>query len=521
MIYGRQQNNNSDFVDIKKIIENLGGSWFLDSNNIDWLNCITADEETIVLREEAFGDLMNIPELVDICQVAFEKLETMQSLVKLKAEYENNEAMLYSIKEVELYIEYITELYNRLDRISAQLKSQSFKGLHEYISGIFFSEEFVSLKNGVSSLSHSIANIRSITIGINLNSDMQPYEAGLLAVNDEYFRSGDIIDRFMRMEKKNEMTTLAPLRVISKSFSDQEVYALNMAMNSAIRKTVNADFREWKNMLKRYYSINANKCLKLLPEFAFLLKGIEVINEIKKYNLPICIPQVRPKCEKCFSIKKMYNPAVSVKLKSIDEKHKIVYNDFSFDDQGMIYVLTGPNRGGKSVILCGVGLIQVMFQLGLPVAAESAVISPVDNIFTHFPLNTDSTIGMGKFGEECARLKSMFEHLTEYSIVLMDETLSSTDSYEASAIGEEILSVLSAYGCRGIFATHIHDLSSKVECINNLCTSCSKIDNLVAGIKDGIRTYKIERRAPDGRSYAKDIADKYGLSFSTLIKNKS
>ena len=46
------------------------------------------------------------------------------------------------------------------------------------------------------------------------------------------------------------------------------------------------------------------------------------------------------------------------------------------------------------------------------------------------------------------------------------------------------------------------------------------IDTLVAGIEEGRRSFKIFRAKPDGKSYAKDIADKYGLSFESLIKRE-
>lgn len=101
----------------------------------------------------------------------------------------------------------------------------------------------------------------------------------------------------------------------------------------------------------------------------------------------------------------------------------------------------------------------------------------------------------------------------------MDETLSSTDSYEASVIGYEFLAAMSSFGCRGIFATHIHELAQKKDNLNCLPTCNSRIDTLVAGINNGKRTYKIIRTVPDGKSYAKDIVNRYGLSFETLVNN--
>ena len=198
----------------------------------------------------------------------------------------------------------------------------------------------------------------------------------------------------------------------------------------------------------------------------------------------------------------------------------MVENDFVFDKDGMFYVLSGPNRGGKSVITCAVGHTFALAQLGLPVPAKSAKISPVDGIFTHFPTDAEDTIDKGRLGEECARLDEIFEQITENSLVLLDESLSSTGSYEASYIASEVLSGLLVAGCRGIFSTHLHELGMMIDDINQRCKKPSgeKIDTLVAGIEDGERSFVISRKKPDGKSYARDIASKYGISLEKIIE---
>jgi DNA mismatch repair ATPase MutS len=196
----------------------------------------------------------------------------------------------------------------------------------------------------------------------------------------------------------------------------------------------------------------------------------------------------------------------------------IVDNDLVFDDKAMIYVLTGPNRGGKSVITCAIGLAIAMMQLGMFVPAKSATISPADAIFTHFPSGAEDTIDKGRLGEECARLGEIFDAVTAHSLVLLDESLSSTGSYEASYIAAEVLSGLSLVGCRCLFSTHLHELAAE---LNNIAarTGGAPIDTLVAGIEgEGKRSFKITRAKPDGKSYARDIADKYGLTYENIVK---
>jgi DNA mismatch repair ATPase MutS len=211
----------------------------------------------------------------------------------------------------------------------------------------------------------------------------------------------------------------------------------------------------------------------------------------------------------------LYNPRVAL---AIDDE--IVTNHLAFDDEARIYVLTGPNRGGKSVITVALGAAQAMCQLGLPVPAQSAVISPVSGIFTHFPEGADDTIDKGRLGEECARLREILDASSENSLILLDESLSSTGAYEATYIASEILTGFAVMRTRGIFSTHLHELAASVPEINERSVSLGgiKIDTLVAGIEEGKRSFKIVRAKPDGKSYARDIANKYGLSFESLME---
>jgi DNA mismatch repair ATPase MutS len=156
--------------------------------------------------------------------------------------------------------------------------------------------------------------------------------------------------------------------------------------------------------------------------------------------------------------------------------------------------------------------------LGLPVPAESAEISVVDGIFTHFPEGADDTIDKGRLGEECARLREIFDEVTEDSLILLDESLSSTGAYEATYIASEILTAFAAMSVRGIFSTHLHELAAELDNIAAR-THGAPIDTLVAGIEgEGKRSFKIIRAKPDGKSYARDIANRYGLTYENIVK---
>lgn len=134
---------------------------------------------------------------------------------------------------------------------------------------------------------------------------------------------------------------------------------------------------------------------------------------------------------------------------------------------------------------------------------------------------SQTSISQSRFTEECAKLSAVMKLVNEDTMILCDEALSGTSAFEAAAIAEEVVKAMSAKGCRGIFITHIHELSALPDKLNKLEVCRSRIGNLAVLTDEvsGVRTYKTVRGKAPGKSYASDIAEKYGLSFDTLMKN--
>ena len=475
----------------------------------------TTDPEIIRYRQATFKDLTDVPEL---CRVLNRMLPFLTDITELRSLSEDSESAgdsyLYSITEAEIYNSLIDMLKEELLPFRERITSPALTALCQRISVLAESEYYTTLSQKLSELSQKVRDIKSVTMGVNLDSRLQPTSAGVVSVNSEPFKGGDFFERVMRMDfKKNEMTCIADLIPYSKNQSENRKAAMANAFNAAISDVFKSSLKEWKRACRFYVLENTDFLLRIAPEIEFLTKSAQLISKLSDLGCPMTYPEIRPVSHKTFSAKGLCNPVIAVKTGA-----SVIPNDFSFDENGMIYVITGPNRGGKSVITCAVGHAFAMAQLGLPVCAESAVISPCDKILTHFPGDSADTVDKGRLGEECARLSDIFDQVTENSLVLLDESLSSTGSFEGSYIASEILSGFSVARCRAVFSTHLHDLAASIDGINTRCRGMGggKIDSLVAEVKDGCRSFKIIRKTPDGKSYASDIAEKYGLSFDKI-----
>lgn len=504
-------------------LQELGMLEIFDLKSTELSEFFTTDPAVITYRNQTFADLLNNPVLTDTFHRLVPVLRDITELRRLDSDNgEDTASYLSSMTEIELYITCVDILHKGMEEVKGNLRGTAFRRLADCVTELAESDYYRELNRKLSELTGRVREIRSVTIGVNLDAQLRPAQAGVLAVNSQPFKSGDVLDKILRLNfKGDEYTCIANLVPFGKKQSENQKTALSLAFNSAINDVYRASLRSWKKIVQSYVLENTDFLLGLLPEIEFVVKGTQLQEALRARGCNLCAPDLRPQSERVFVARELYNPAVALKL---PEGETIVPNDVAFDstpENAMIYVLTGPNRGGKSVITCAIGLCQVMLQLGMFLPAAECRISPADGIFTHFPTGADDTIDKGRLGEECARLGEIFDAVTADSLVLLDESLSSTGSYEASYIAAEVLMGLCRVGCRCLFSTHLHELAAEIDRINHQSAEAGgvRVDTLVAGIEgEGRRSFLIKRAKPDGKSYARDIAGRYGLTYEGILK---
>lgn len=522
LLFSRESANYSK-VDISDdVICDLGLDRLIPLKNSNLSEYFTSDKQTIEYRQAVISDLMKHPEICGVLNTVHKLLSDISELRRIKSEMEVAKNYLYSITEIELYIDIVGRLAKVMLPIDGSLESDGLKAFAAEVRLLSDSDYYKDLNRRLSELTSKVHEVKSITIGVNLDERFRPTEAGVISLNSDSFKSGRVIDKILRMDfKDDDYTCIAPLVPYSREHDDNAKIAFTNAFNNAMNDIYKADVRAWRGIVETYVLSNTDFLLSVMPEIEFLTKSVDLLTRLNNKGLKFCIPEITGTELRALKLEKLYNPDVALR---VDDE--MVTNDIDFDDKAKIYILTGPNRGGKSVITCAVGQAVALAQLGIPVPCESAVLSPVSGIFTHFPGEADATLEKGRLGEECQRLADIFARLDKNSLVLLDESFSSTGAYEASSIASEVIGGFSMIGCRVLFSTHLHELSARIDELNNTYASMggAPIDNLVAGIDGGKRSFKITRAKPDGKSYARDIADKYGLSLDKILeiaKNKN
>ena len=445
-----------------EVIAELGLDFLIDLKNSSLSDYFTTDKATIEYRMALVNDLLENPSIVDTLKSVLTLLNDIIELRQIKSETEVAKNYLYSITEIELYIDIVSKLAKGFSAVRDNLRSTALKKLAETITELSESEYYKELNLKLNDLTAKVHEVKSVTIGVNLDSEFRPTDAGVISLNPDFFKSGKVIDKILRMDfKDSDYTCIASLVPYTNSQTDNAKIAFTNAFNNAMNDIFKADIRQWRQLVQSYVLSNTDFLLRIMPEIEFLTKAQHMLLALKSRGLSLCSPEITEMDSRDFYAKGIYNPCVALKVEA-----PMVKNSIDFDENAKIYVLTGPNRGGKSVITCAVGQLQALAQLGLPIPADSAKISPVSAIFTHFPTDSGDTIEKGRLGEECARLNEIFDAVDKYSLVLLDESFSSTGSYEASFIASEVLTGFSIVGCRCLFSTHLHELSSQLDEIN-------------------------------------------------------
>lgn len=240
-------------------------------------------------------------------------------------------------------------------------------------------------------------------------------------------------------------------------------------------------------------------------EVQFYLAYLDFIAPMKAAGLEFCHPVVSAQ-DKETEAEAAFDLALAAK---ITPGSPVVTNDFRLSGPERIFVITGPNHGGKTTFARMLGQLHYLASLGYPVPARRARLFLPDQIFTHFEREEDLATLRGKLEDELVRIREVLDRATGSSLLVMNESFASTTLSDARFIGERVLATMTERGLLGGYVTFVDELAS----LNEACVS---MVGTVVPDNPAERTYKIVRKPADGLAYATAIARKYALTYPQL-----
>jgi DNA mismatch repair ATPase MutS len=157
------------------------------------------------------------------------------------------------------------------------------------------------------------------------------------------------------------------------------------------------------------------------------------------------------------------------------------------------------------------GQLHHLAALGLPVPARAARLPLADRIFTHFERREDATDLRGKLEDELMRIRAILDRATHRSVVIMNESLTSTTLDDALLVGEEVVRRIIERGVVGVVVSFLDELSRLDEATVSMVSEVDPAD-------PAQRTFRVTRRPADGRAYAAAIARRHGLTYERVLE---
>jgi DNA mismatch repair protein MutS len=160
----------------------------------------------------------------------------------------------------------------------------------------------------------------------------------------------------------------------------------------------------------------------------------------------------------CLEIEAGRHPVVEAALRGTGER--FVGNDLSIGPSDRLWLITGPNMGGKSTFLRQAALIAVLAQAGSFVPAARAKVGMVDRLFSRVGASDNLARGRSTFMVEMVETAAILAQATPRSLVLLDEIGRGTSTYDGLAIAWAVVETMhDEVQCRTLFATHYHELT--------------------------------------------------------------
>jgi DNA mismatch repair protein MutS len=451
------------------------------------------DVAAVRYRHEVLRDLEKPVVLESVTRFAETMRRMREHLAQAEKLHYPQQKQAWFLDAVEIYCQAVCSLAEEIGGLD--VTSGGFQGLRDYLAGYAAAERFTSLAAQTRALKEALARVR-FTVRTNgprvtvSNYEGEPDYSVQVEETFAKFKQGAVKSHLVGLPDSADMN---------------HVEAQILDRVARLNPDVFGALAEYAGRHRDYLDVTVGRFDR---EVQFYLAYLELIGPMKAAGLPFCYPRVSARATG-IAAEETFDLALAAKL--VPGGGTVVGNDFYLEGSERIFVVTGPNNGGKTTFARTFGQLHFLVGLGLPVPGKSARLFLPDRIYTHFEREENIETLRGKFEDELVRVHEILERATSQSVLVMNESFNSTTLNDALFVGTEMMRRILELGLLGVYVTFVDEMALLSE------ATVSMVSQVVPE-NPAQRTFKLVRKPADGLAYAAAIADKYGLTYQRLIE---
>jgi DNA mismatch repair protein MutS len=449
--------------------------------------------ESVGYRHEVVRDLQR-PEIAEPIRRFSEQMRRMrEQLVQIEKLHYSRQRQAWFRDAIELYCDGVQTLADAL--AAAPVTARALTALCGYLVDYVASEPFTSLAAETRARKEALA-----AVDYSVRTHGARVTVGRYENEPDY--SAEVEQTFARFKQGAVNSYLVKLP----DFADMnhvEAHILDL-----VAQLYPNAFDTLADYCRRHSDYLDPTIGRFDREVQFYLAYLELISRLEARGLAFCLPHLSARAGE-ISVSDGFDLALANKL--VSDGRDVVCNSFGLSGRERIIVVSGPNNGGKTTFARMFGQLHYLASLGLPIPGSSARLLLPDQIYTHFEREENIETLRGKLEDELVRVHEILEQATVRSVIVANESFSSTTLIDSLFLGTEVLNRISELGSLAVYVTFVDELAS----LND--ATISMVSEIVQD-NPAERTYKISRRPADGLAYAAAIAAKYGLSYDRLME---
>ena len=447
--------------------------------------------EAVRYRQAVFQDFED-PKLLRIVRSFAEEMRNMRAhLARSEKHHYKLQKQASFLDAVETYWKATVTLAQEL--ACAKPDSRGFQRLSDFLAGYCASEEFAVLRGETEKIR---ANLEGVRYSLHIH--------GARVTVDRNDRDGDysqeVLEAFQKFRQADPRSHRLKMPLsIEMNHIEAQILDLVAKLHSGI-------FAHLDEYCTRYRGYFHEVIAKFDREVQFYIAYLEQMDQVRKAGLAFCYPNVTNPSKEIQALE-TYDLALANQL--IRAHKDVVTNGFYLTEPERIFVVSGPNQGGKTTFARTFGQVHYLAALGCPVPGASARLFLFDRIFTHFEKEEKVQNLRGKLEDELIRINEILQMATANSILIMNESFLSTTMNDALFLSREVMKRIADLNLLCVTVTFLDELSSFSGMTVSMVSTVNPIDPQQ-------RTFKVIRRPADGLAYATAIAEKYRLTYDAV-----